>query len=333
MQRRQLAVVVAAAVIAAAILGFGIARAVEGGGGDDAAPPTATLAPAPSTTAAAEPTTAEAPPTTAEEPPVTSEPTATEEPPTTTEPATTVAPPPDMQAVVYLVRDERVAPFARTVPKADTVLRTALEELLRGSTNDEREAGASTAIPAGTTLLDVTLDDGVAVVDLSGAFDDGGGSLSMGLRLAQLVFTATRFPNVKGVRLLIDGEPVEALGGEGLIVSDPVTRADLEDASPQILVEEPLPGTGVACPVRVSGTSNVFEATSLAEVLGEDGARPDPTVVTATSGTGTRGTFAEDVPCPAGAAPGDALTLRLWSPSAEDGSEQFPVEVPVVVAG
>ncbi len=50
------------------------------------------------------------------------------------------------------------------------------------------------------------------------AFATGGGSFSMLARVAQVVFTATQFSTVERVVLLLEGRPIEALGGEGLVL-------------------------------------------------------------------------------------------------------------------
>lgn len=233
-------------------------------------------------------------------------------------------------ARAYLVRDERVAPVAREVPAA-APLRGALAALLEGPTAGEESAlGATTAIPAGTRLLDVALDDEVATVDLSGAFDDGGGSLSMLLRVAQVVHTATQFPNVERVRFRIEGEPVEAIGGEGVVVDPPVGRADFEEQAPLILVESPLPGATVVSPLRLRGSANTFEATFQVELLDADGDVAAKRFVTATSGTGTRGTFDATLPFDVPAGPATLATFEL---SAEDGSRIHEQRIPLVAGG
>src|SRR3990170_252090 len=89
------------------------------------------------------------------------------------------------------------------------IARAALEQLLAGPTDAEAEAGLHSEIPEGTELLDLAIEDGIATVDLSGEYDDGGGSLAMFTRLAQVVYTLTQFPTVEGVTFELDGEPVE----------------------------------------------------------------------------------------------------------------------------
>ena len=70
----------------------------------------------------------------------------------------------------------------------------------------------------------------------------------MFMRLAQVVFTLTQFPTVEGVNFKLDGEPIDVLGGEGIIIDHPMSRADYEDMSPAILVESPTVGDTVRQP-------------------------------------------------------------------------------------
>lgn len=159
-------------------------------------------------------------------PPATATAPATVPPATATTPATTPGPA-RIDVDVWFVRDERVSPVTRAVaPPA--VARAAMDELLRGPADDEAAAGSSSSIPDDTALLGLRITGGVAEVNLSGDFASGGGSLSMLTRVAQVVYTLTGFPTVGSVRFLIDGERVESIGGEGVIVDRPLTRADVE---------------------------------------------------------------------------------------------------------
>ena len=68
------------------------------------------------------------------------------------------------------------------------------------------------------------------------------------MRLAQVVFTLTQFPTVDGVNFKLDGKAIDVLGGEGIIIDHPMSRADYEDMSPAILVESPTVGNSVSSP-------------------------------------------------------------------------------------
>jgi spore germination protein GerM len=183
--------------------------------------------------------------------------------PTTTTVATTVAPPttavPASTVSVYLVRGQRLGVTRRSVP-VPAVLRGALVALLEGPSAAERDEGLTTAIPAGTRLRSVALADGTATIDLSREFQSGGGTLSMSLRLAEVVFTATQFGNVDRVALRIEGTPISVLGGEGLVLPDPLVRSSIPHAvSGGILVVTPRPGATVRSPLVVTGEGDVYE--------------------------------------------------------------------------
>lgn len=166
-------------------------------------------------------------------------------------------------------------------------------------------------------------------MDLDGRFDDGGGSASMLGRVAQVVATLTRLATVDRVAFRLDGRPVEAIGGEGVVVDPPLGRRAIEDQTPQILVESPLPGDRVTRPIRVRGTANVFEATVSFEVQDAAGAVVHEAFTTATSGTGTRGMFETELAVPQEVE--GPVTIVAFEASAEDGRPLHVVEVPVVV--
>jgi spore germination protein GerM len=48
----------------------------------------------------------------------------------------------------------------------------------------------------------------------------------MTARIAQIVYTATEHRSVRGVRIALGGRLVTHIGGEGIDVSHPLTRAD-----------------------------------------------------------------------------------------------------------
>ncbi|HXF73653.1 MAG TPA: Gmad2 immunoglobulin-like domain-containing protein [Actinomycetota bacterium] len=230
---------------------------------------------------------------------------------------------------VWLARGDRLFVVHRTVPASPRVGTAAVQALLGGPTDEERAAGLTTAVPEGSELLGLTVERGLATADLSGAFASGGGTLSVRMRLAQLVYTLTQFPTVEGVAVELDGRPVEVFSSEGLVLRAPLTREDFADLLPQILVEEPAIGQEVTSPVTIAGTADVFEATVSIRILDARGDEIVRTFTTATCGTGCRGDFEERVRFEVGETqPG---TIVVYESSAEDGSPLHVVEIPVVL--
>ena len=88
-----------------------------------------------------------------------------------------------------------------------TDVTTAVVELLKGP---KKDSGLSSKLPSDAALLSVTQKDGVVTVDFTGAFkeiaeqSDGGQQA-----LKALVLTCTQFPDVKEVRILVDGKPYD----------------------------------------------------------------------------------------------------------------------------
>jgi len=80
------------------------------------------------------------------------------------------------------------------------------------------------AVPAGTKLLSVRQEGGILVLDVSDEFtrpEFWQGSNVAHLRLQSLVHTLTSLPNVRAVRILVNGQVPEALSGHEEL-SEPV---------------------------------------------------------------------------------------------------------------
>jgi germination protein M len=184
----------------------------------------------------------------------------------------------------------------RTMPSTQRVGTAALQALFDGPNDEEITGDVGTAVPEGTQLLGLEIADGVATVNLTSEFESGGGSLSMTMRLAQVVYTLTQFQTVKGVRFELDGRPVDVFSGEGIVLDHPVGRKDYEQLLPTILVSSPTPWAEVSNPVTVAGSANVFEANVTVRILDEQNREIAHTFTTATCGTGCRGTFSVAVP-------------------------------------
>ena len=225
--------------------------------------------------------------------------------PTATE-TDTVTLPAFSTARVYWLRDGKVWPAAREVQASDDAQSAVLGELFAGPTDQEQaDLEFETAIPSDVVMAEIRPDsEGTVEIPLTP-------TLSKAAQ-AQLVYTLTQFDEVKRVR--IDGESY--------------TRADFEDQTPSVLVESPLPFEEVIGPIHAEGTANTFEATFNYELTDTDGRIVDENFVTATSGTGTRGTF--EFTTDEYEIPFDGIgSLIVFERSAEDGSKIHVVEIPL----
>jgi hypothetical protein len=202
----------------------------------------------------------------------------------------------------------------------------AMKALLAGPTAAENAAGLGTSIPAGTRLLGLSIKSGTAAVDLSGEFGGGGGSLSMTSRVAEVVYTLTRFPTVRAVQFFMEGEPLDALGGEGIMLAEPQKRADWREFEPNIFVETPGAGAVITSPFLLSGTAMVFEGSFQARLVDSSGRRIVNVIMQASRGAPGRGRFSKEVPFSTSAKRG---TLIVFDQSMEDGSRQDEVRIPV----
>ena len=196
-------------------------------------------------------------------------------------------------ARVYFLRDGKVWPVAREISNDGDAAGEVLAELAAGPTDEEIDLGLTTSLPE---------DFEVPEIDTTGLADEA---------LAQIVYTLTQFP---------DTDMVELLGEE-------FARDDFEEQTPSVLVESPLPFEEVTSPITATGTANTFEANFQYELQDADGNVVDENFVTATSGTGTRGTFEFTT-----AEVYDVAALVVFESSAEDGSRMNEVEIPLTVA-
>lgn len=138
-------------------------------------------------------------------------------------------------AQVYLVevRDNKIQLVGRPVEstKANKNSKESLEEAFNRmlSTTTGANAGVSSSIPLGTKLRSLMVKDDTVSVDLSKEFTQGGGTASMQSRLGQVVYTATSLDPKAKVYISVEGKPLTELGGEGLVIDQPMTRQSFDE--------------------------------------------------------------------------------------------------------
>ncbi|MER3410497.1 MAG: spore gernimation protein [Thermoleophilia bacterium] len=204
---------------------------------------------------------------------------------------------------VYFLLGGKVQPVLR-VTRTEAVAGAALQALAQGPSEEERQSmGLRSAVPPGADFSGLRIDEGVASLDLPPTWERSA--------VAQVVYTLTQFPTVQAAE----------------IRGQRYTRADFEDETPQILVESPLPFQTVRSPLRASGTANTFEATFQYELVDPQGTILAQSFVTASSGSGERGTFSFEVPF--SATRSGLGKLVVFEVSAEDGSRIHEIAIPI----
>ena len=102
---------------------------------------------------------------------------------------------------------ERVYPLEREVRGAveDRIL-LAVEELLKGPTEEEMEKGFFTTINRGVKVQSLTVEGRVAKVDFDETMESAvGGSCRVGAIRAQITETLKHFPDIDDVIISVDG--------------------------------------------------------------------------------------------------------------------------------
>lgn len=121
----------------------------------------------------------------------------------------------EKQVYVYLGNSEmgssedcsKVFPVARTILNAETFGPGALDALLKGVTEKEKEDGYFTSINDGVFMQKFEIMDGVAYIDFSSKFNEGmGGSCKVTNIRAQIENTLTSLPDINSVVISVNGK-------------------------------------------------------------------------------------------------------------------------------
>ena len=137
------------------------------------------------------------------------------------------------EAVLYFISlseagDIALAKTSREIRGGAAPLTDTLRELAAGPTEKESRAGCTSLIPAGSRLLSVTVRDGVAFINFDEAFRfNAFGREGYNGQIRQIVYTATEFPAIHSVQILINGGKIDYLGSEGTYIGKPVGRKDI----------------------------------------------------------------------------------------------------------
>lgn len=104
----------------------------------------------------------------------------------------------------------------------------AINELVAAPSRWEKSKGFTSEIPTGTKILSIREGEGSVMIDLSSAFETGGGAESTYTRVMQVIKTAKANTSLP-VYLYINGKQADVIGGEGIMVKQPLTERSLDD--------------------------------------------------------------------------------------------------------
>ena len=112
----------------------------------------------------------------------------------------------------------------RKIPVSDSPMTDAIQAIIAGPTSEEKSKGLISLIPQNTKILSATVRGDTAYISFSEDFQyNTYGVEGYASQLRQVVFTATEFPNIKNVQILIEGRRLDYLG-EGIWIGSPLNR-------------------------------------------------------------------------------------------------------------
>jgi spore germination protein GerM len=107
-----------------------------------------------------------------------------------------------------------------------TPINFAITTLINGPKPEEVKLGVYSEIPVGTKLLNIVDNSDGIYINLSKHFEMGGGTDSIYKRIFQLIKTA-KYNTNKPIYLMIENKLAEVIGGEGIMISQPLTEKSL----------------------------------------------------------------------------------------------------------
>ena len=127
--------------------------------------------------------------------------------------------------------DEEVYKAVRRTYSSDvdgSRIKFAVYALIGGPKPEETELGVYTEIPNSAQVISISEQSDRVIVNLNSSFVNGGGADSLYKRLYQLIKTV-KLNSQLPVYLYIDGHKADVIGGEGIMLSQPLGDNSLEN--------------------------------------------------------------------------------------------------------
>jgi spore germination protein GerM len=130
---------------------------------------------------------------------------------------------------LYFIQVDRAGSILRVrvdrrLPLSASPMTDALQALLAGPSAEEQGRGLISLIPPETRILSASIRDDTAYISFSEDFQyNSYGVEGYAGQVRQVVLTATEFPNIRNVQILIEGRRIDFLG-EGIWIGGPISR-------------------------------------------------------------------------------------------------------------
>ncbi len=130
--------------------------------------------------------------------------------------------------VYFLVMDSktekiRLRSSKRIVSDKDLV-KNSLSQLIKGLSNREKKIGLLSAVSSKIKVRSVLVKGTIAIIDFNGAIEIGATGSILMKRIQQIVYTATQFKEISGIKIKINGSNRKTLGADGLSIAGILRR-------------------------------------------------------------------------------------------------------------
>ncbi len=107
-------------------------------------------------------------------------------------------------------------------------IKYAVYALINGPKTEEQKKGIYTEIPKDTQVISIKEYNDHIIINLNSSFVEGSGTESLYKRLYQLIKTV-RLNSLLPVYLYIEGQRADVVGGEGIMLTQPLSNSSLEN--------------------------------------------------------------------------------------------------------
>lgn len=135
---------------------------------------------------------------------------------------------PNKGVKVYFFRADKLEAVDRDLPTNENPVVIAIDQLLKGPSEQESANGLATKIPSGTRSRNVDVEGHTAIVDLNSTLVEfEGGTAEARAIVAQIVYTATSVRGIKEVIIKLQGSD-QFIIGPGYVIDHPLSRDEVK---------------------------------------------------------------------------------------------------------